>query len=85
MNDMQFLLAYPQPASNYLRIDFKSKKNDAKIFNLYDTNGRTLVSKCLDVNSNKLNLDISQINSGIYYIKIESESGVYTKQVQIIR
>lgn len=85
INDMQFLLAYPQPASNYLRIDFKSKKNDAKIFKLYDTNGRTLISKFLDVNFNELNLDISQINSGIYYIKIESESGVYTKQVQIIR
>ena len=44
-----------------------------------------MLFKEIPSNSNNLNLDVSQLEPGVYYIKLQSNTSVYTKQVQIIR
>jgi len=85
IKDSKELLAYPQPANKHLKIDFKFNDNAKKTLSLFDVNGKDVLFKEIPSNSNNLNLDVSQLEPGVYYIKLQSNTSVYTKQVQIIR
>ena len=69
----------------------KAKKN-MKYFPLkknrtffYDIQGKVLLSTVIHQNSDNVSLDVSEFNSGIYFVKIQSKNNLYTKKVQIIR
>ena len=69
------LAAYPNPVFNILTI--KSKDAFKKI-SIYDVNGK--LNKLINLLSNKkeIELDLNNLNSGFYFIKIESLNKIYT-------
>jgi len=76
---------YPQPAKEKLNIYLKITENDLKSLDVYDIQGKILLSKSINQKSNNVSLDVSEFNSGIYFIKVHSKNNLYTKKVQIIR
>ena len=79
------LKIYPQPADNHLNITLEFKEDDKKHLALCDVQGRVLLSRTLDQNFHNVVLDVSDLNSGIYFLKIKSRNSLSTKQVQIIK
>ena len=76
---------YPQPADNYLDINFDFNESDELNMVLYDIQGKALLSRVIDLNMDHISLDVSGLYSGIYFVKIQSNNNLFTKQIQIIR
>lgn len=65
---------YPNPVENYLTIRSKSKITRVQVYSL-------LGDLVMDVNSNFLRINLSNLNSGIYMIKIHSNQFFVTKKL----
>ena len=81
--DIEIFNIYPNPVEQQLNIDFKD--NSEKNLEIYDLQGRSLLSLNIDADSDNISLDVSQFSTGIYFLQIESESSLYSKQIQIVR
>lgn len=79
------LRAYPNPASGNVNIDY-SYSGNASSLNLVVKNlmGSILTTKSLDVNGNKVMLDVSEYSSGIYFYSLEADGKpVVTKKLLV--
>lgn len=61
---------YPNPANDYININNNSFQNPFNV-TIYNTIGQALYAK-QNITSNNLQIDISNFNSGLLFIKIES-------------
>ena len=50
---------------------------------VYDIQGRLVLIKMFGQNSNSTNIDISDINQGIYLVKVESGNRIKNKKIII--
>lgn len=55
---------YPNPASQSAMLSFENKNNTVFVFNLYTISGQ--IVKTIETTSDKLNIDLSAIASGVY-------------------
>ena len=85
INKSNLISVFPQPAKNSLNIQVKLNNNEINTLDIYNSQGKILLSNVLNKNSENINLDVSQFKSGIYFIKVHSKNNLYTKKVQIIR
>ncbi len=85
INDSEIINIYPQPAKDYLNIDIKLNNNDVKKIDLYDIQGKVLLSTIIHQNSDHVSLDVSKLDSGIYFVKVQSRNDLFTRKIQIIR
>lgn len=69
---------YPNPIENELNIEALEDFENLKI-NLYDFNGKLILSKT--INDNSLKINTSNLNSGIYLISIENELGKFNQKI----
>jgi len=70
---------YPNPTNGILNIDNKSNLNfELQIFNNYGQ----LVFSQNDINNN-VKIDLSILNTGIYFAKIISSEGIFTKKISL--
>lgn len=67
---------HPNPVSNDFVVNFESKK-PAKVL-IFDLNGRNLIEKEV-LNNQKI--DISSLNSNVYFIKIITDTGNFIKKI----
>ena len=83
INDInkQIISLFPNPASNQITLD--NGNCLIKTVYMYDVTGREV--KRFYINMNKITLDISDVQNGMYVVKINTEQGVTTKKIQIIR
>ena len=63
---------YPNPAKDKLTVSYEG--NYIQKISIIDVNGKIIVSKI--PNKNKIIFDLNRLNSGFYFVKIESESAV---------
>lgn len=66
--------AYPNPASENVTIEYAytGNSNNVKLV-IKNLVGATLYSKKLDANGNKVKVDVSEYNAGIYFYSIEAD------------
>ena len=83
--ESNLISVFPQPAKNKLNIKVNLNNSEVYTLEFYNSQGKLLLSKVLNKNDEKINLDVSQFKSGIYFIKVHSKNNLYTKKVQIIR
>jgi len=69
---------YPIPASSILTID--AKDNELTRLELLDLNGKVILNNKF---TQSTNLDVSQIEKGIYFINLKTVEGQFTKQIII--
>jgi polyhydroxybutyrate depolymerase len=77
VSDSDFIVNYfPNPARNQIQIN--SQKNISKV-KIYDINGQLIISE-----TNKTNIDVSNLTSGMYIIEIlNSEQGIFKDKLII--
>ena len=75
---------YPNPANNELFIAIKGNNNTNTFVNILNMTGQIIYSQTKSSNDN-IGIDISAIPSGMYFIKVETEKGYYSKKLSIIR
>ncbi|MEX1189363.1 MAG: T9SS type A sorting domain-containing protein, partial [Bacteroidia bacterium] len=67
------LKVFPVPASEYVQVQLPIETNEEFNLTVYDLSGRTI--KFIQVNSNLSSINISNLNSGIYFIEANTISG----------
>ena len=72
---------YPNPAVDFINIDFKSIRNNQVKIELIDNAGKSVLNKILDVNNDIHAIDISQLTSGFYYLQISNGRYILRKKV----
>ena len=73
---------YPNPANDVLNINIDNDFASDYRYSVFDIYGRVFI----DTNENQTSIDISGLNSGIYFIRISNSRGVNTsKKFMIVR
>jgi photosystem II stability/assembly factor-like uncharacterized protein len=67
------LLLFPNPANDQIFIELPPVLSKSSFY-LYNLNGQTLITKPLK--ENKSQIDISKLESGIYFVKVINDKGV---------
>ncbi|MDL2243061.1 T9SS type A sorting domain-containing protein, partial [Bacteroidales bacterium OttesenSCG-928-K03] len=70
---------YPNPASNYITIE-AAKMNRITVMSMV---GQVVYD--VKVDSNQESVDVSSLKSGVYIVRISTESGVSTERITIVR
>jgi len=66
--------AYPNPASDNVTIEYAYTGNSSNVkLVIKNLVGATLFTKKLDANGNKVKVDVSEYNAGIYFYSIEAD------------
>jgi len=79
----ELLNSYPNPANTNATIRFNSAKNTLVKLSVYNTLGKSIVSKTIDSKQgeNEYNLSVRDLSSGIYIYSLESEGKILTKKL----
>ena len=79
INDSQYsgLTIYPNPTSDKLNIDLKRSNANKTSLEILNTVGK-LMTEIKSFKEN-INLDIKNFPSGIYIVKLQNNSSIYTK------
>lgn len=75
------LLLYPNPTNNELIIN--AGNQTMQTGKIYDVMGKEI--KHYSINATESTLDVSNLQPGIYFLKITTEQGIFTRKVQVIR
>lgn len=68
------MFAYPNPASDNVTIEYAYTGNASKVsLVIKNLVGSTIYTKNLDANGNKIRVDVSEYNAGIYFYSIEAD------------
>ena len=78
---------YPVPAKNILNIAIASGGNDKATLSLFDVNGRLIrqMSSNLQNGHNFIVLDVSNISSGAYFLKVQRSGAMDIAKIIIVR
>ncbi len=73
LNKTKFSI-YPNPTSKFLNLEFSS---DIKIIKTYLIN---TTGQITNINISNKSINISNLNTGLYFLKIETNEGIFTKK-----
>ncbi|AWI24875.1 DUF7619 domain-containing protein [Flavobacterium pallidum] len=71
-NDFSNLELYPNPARGKVNIRFNENVNDETTINVFDMQGKTVLSHSGKITGNEASLTVSKLQTGIYFVKIIS-------------
>lgn len=86
INDLKFdeneIVVYPNPVRDQLNIKFHNTNQAIVSLTMFDTSGRTVLHKT-EISGNKIDyqVDISNLNNGLYLLKINSVEKTITKRI----
>ena len=72
-----FLYVYPNPAKDEIHISSEERLEEVRIYNI---NGQQTTVNSQQTSSTGMTINISNLNSGVYFIKINTEKGNIVKQ-----
>ncbi|MEZ5198604.1 MAG: DUF4397 domain-containing protein [Bacteroidales bacterium] len=79
--------AFPNPASSFINVQY-STINDADVYvEVYDILGSKIISEQIGSRSNQLKnhtLDVSGLDSGLYFVSIGAGESKVTKKIQVV-
>jgi hypothetical protein len=81
------IMIFPNPTSDIATIAFQGHKDSELEINIVNLLGEMIVSERYTASSSLdyYNLNVSQLNSGIYNVVMVSNGNITTKQLQIIK
>lgn len=67
---------FPMPVDDKLTIQFESPSQESAVMNVMDVEGRIVSTKSIELedNINTIDLDVSNLTSGIYFISVQNQS-----------
>ncbi len=81
LNVEQLVKIYPNPATNNLTISFKEIPNHLKEngkIAVYSLDGKEILNQTYTSTTDIVNFNVTNMNSGVYFVKINSDSKVFT-------
>lgn len=79
-NIVDNVTVYPNPAKDCIRIDVETQSiASVQRIDLYDITGQIVIS------SNETEINVSELESGMYFVNIVTDKGIVTKKVTIVR
>ncbi|MCX6256739.1 MAG: PKD domain-containing protein [Bacteroidia bacterium] len=76
---------YPNPANDYVNIDFRNSMHDNTIVRVYNSLGQEVYSNFKPHLQSVMQINMSMLPSGIYYFDIIAGSMVINRQISLIR
>ena len=76
-NEIQELLIYPNPASDYLTVESAVNIN---VLSIFDISGKTIMNKKLS-GENYVTIDISEFKAGVYFIVAHADNEIIMRKV----
>jgi len=73
-NENQEINVFPNPANTYVAIDLKNYTGKSS-FIIFDALGRKLMTNEFDISNNLKDIDVSQLNNGLYFIQVRLDDG----------
>lgn len=80
LTDIQNMQIFPSISENGLFTLSSSELNDNSLVEIYSMDGKR-VKTYSEMQEHALQIDIKEMNSGIYYLKLINANGVYTKKI----
>jgi len=77
------LTIYPNPGNGKFTIDYKIDKNEDAILSVFSLSGQLMVEDDISGNSNHKTIDLTQFSNGIYFVKVQTKTTVWTKKIVI--
>jgi len=74
----QNIVVYPNPASDVLHVVIKNPSAKQQMLSVKNILGQTLIEKNLALSTRNLTLDISALQSGIYFLNLEENNSIET-------
>ncbi len=76
-------LIYPNPAKSKFKVQSLKFKVSGTSIEVFDLNGRKLLEKQIPIGTDKFNVDVSSLQSGLYMCRIRTENRSVTKKLII--
>jgi len=76
---------YPNPASNFVTISLKDNSNSISSITVYDLLGKMILQKTANDAVTTDTVDLSSVNSGIYFIEVQSENNTKVVKKLIVK
>lgn len=64
----EVIIVYPNPAADYIVVEYRSGDQEGLLFGLYDLQGRRVLSGQLE--SHQTNLDLQDVKAGTYFLHV---------------
>ena len=74
---------FPNPASDFLNINFGTLTDSNYTFSIIDINGKKVLERKINNPSLLEKIDISQFQSGVYLVALETNSKVIRRKIVI--
>ena len=72
---------YPNPANDVITVNLGSNFPSDKTLLVYDMYGKLVIEQDISNQSNLVNIDLSNYNKGLYFIKVVSELSQFTEKI----
>ena len=82
-NKLNAISVYPNPVKDVLILDLKSQSANVDSFEIFDVRGVKVLER--KVNSELTSLNVSALNSGIYFVKLIDSNGKNTTVKKIVK
>ncbi|OXA93399.1 T9SS type A sorting domain-containing protein [Flavobacterium hercynium] len=73
-------VGYPNPTDSIINITNKLANGEKGILEVFDTNGKKVITKNITGGSDEINLDVTQLNSGVYIYKLNGQTNKFIKK-----
>ena len=74
---------YPNPATDFVIIDWKTEDQNMLFISLYDATGRMISTQSYSASQEKVSLNLSQLASAQYFLEIRNKNNSIAKIFQI--
>ena len=79
------LRVYPNPANNFVQVNYEGLKQNAGFLTLLDISGKTIQRIELNNTDDNIRLDVSNVQNGYYLIRIDNGQQISTEKLVILK
>lgn len=85
--DLQNLTVFPNPANDFLFLEYELRSAEAIEWTIYNNLGQSVLSQQLAsaIGNISIKIDINELTDGVYYLRINGEEGFVGKKFMISR
>ena len=73
-------VGYPNPTENSINITNKLSNGENGILEVFDTTGKKVMEKNVTGGNNEINLDVTELSSGVYIYKLNGQTNRFIKK-----
>ena len=74
---------FPNPANDYLQINFTENINDEIQVALFSVQGQRLLVQKINAGDNTLQLNVADYAAGIYFLRLSNDKGAHVQRVVV--